>query len=93
MPELSMHTFEFQQYFERFSADSEKLNPFISVVADLASSADRMEENLLRIATGGSQQSDGASRLHGYLAKVHQTTSGVSQRQFFRSLEHFQTVI
>jgi hypothetical protein len=88
-----MHTFEFQQHFERFSADSEKLQTFIAVIADLANDADKMGENLLRIATGGSQQGEGAARLHGYLAKVHQTTSAVSQRQFFKSLEHFQTVI
>lgn len=88
-----MHTFEFHQHFERFSAESEKIQPFIAVVADLASDVEKMVENLLRVAAGGNQQADGAARMHAYFAKVHQATSGVSQRQFFRALEHFQTMI
>ncbi|MCI3910587.1 hypothetical protein MQC82_13530 [Pseudomonas viridiflava] len=88
-----MHTFEFHHYVERFSAESEKIQPFIRVVADLANDVEKMGENLLKIAAGGNSQGDGAARLHAHFARVHGGTSGVSQRQFFRALEHFQFII
>lgn len=90
---ISMQSFEFQRTIERFFGESEKFQPFITVVSELAKAADGMTDFIKRISLGGSSQNDGAAHLHNHLARVHQATSSISQRQFFKALEHFQSAL
>lgn len=88
-----MHGFEFQRHIEHFFDQSEKFQPFLSVLSELAGHADGMTQFLERITRGGQHQNEGAAHLYNHLATVHQTTSGMSQRQFFKALDQFQVAL
>lgn len=88
-----MHSFELQRRIERFFAGSEKFQPFFTVISELAGLAEGMTGYLEKISRGGQAQNDGAANINSHLAGVHQTTSKVSQRQFFKALDHFQTTL
>lgn len=88
-----MHGFELQHRIEHFFDQSEKFQPFLAVLSELARHADGMNPFLERIAKGAQHQNEGAAYLHSHLASVHQATSSMSQRQFFKALDHFQTAL
>lgn len=89
-----MYSFELHRRIGQFFAESEKFRPFLDVVAELAKSADAMSGTLAKIAAGGGTQNEGAARLNAHLARVHQAISAtISQRQFFKALEHFQAAL
>lgn len=88
-----MHGFELQRHIERFFAGSEKFQPFFTVIAELAGSAEGLTGHLEKISKGGQGQNEGAAHIYNHLAGVHQKTSTVSQRQFFKALDHFQATL
>lgn len=85
-----MYSFELHRRIGQFFAESEKFHPFLVVVAELAQSAEAMSGPMAEIAAGGGPLHEGAKRLNAHLSRVHKTTSTISQRQFFKALEHFQ---
>ncbi|MBI6914967.1 hypothetical protein N7645_05310 [Pseudomonas juntendi] len=89
-----MYSFELHRRIRKFFAESEKFRAFLTVVAELAKSAEAMTSSIAQIAAGGAVQNEGAARLNAHLARVHQITSAtISQRQFFKGLEHFQAAL
>ena len=88
-----MHAFELQRSINRVFSDFESFEPFLSVIAALAKSSEAMHEFLKGVAKGGEPLSQGAGQINAHLTHVHQTTSTINNRQFFRALEHFQRSI
>ena len=88
-----MYSFELHRRIGQLFADLEKFYPFLFVVEELAKSAEAMSGPMAQIAVGGGPQNEGATRLNAHLARVHKTTSTISQRQFFKALEHFQAAL
>ncbi|MFJ2334211.1 hypothetical protein [Pseudomonas helleri] len=89
-----MNSFELQRRIEQFFAESEKFSPFLVVVAELAKSAETMSGPMAKISAGGGLQHEGAALLYDHLSRVHKRTSAtISQRQFFKALEHFQAAL
>jgi len=88
-----MHGFELQRHIEHFFDQHEQFQTFLTVLSELAGHADGMTPFLERITKGGQHQNDGAAYLHSHLTAVHQATSGMSQRQFFKALDQFQVAL
>lgn len=68
----SMYSFELHRRIRKFFAESEKFRAFLTVVAELAKSAEAMTSSIAQIAAGGAVQNEGAARLNAHLARVHQ---------------------
>ena len=84
-----MHAFELQKTIEHFFKEATTFRPFITVVSELAASADTMVQYLPAIAVGGQKLNDSAANLHAFLSGVRKSAPNISQREFFKGLEHF----
>ncbi|MGR6805091.1 hypothetical protein ACU6VI_02125 [Sphaerotilus natans] len=88
-----MHAFELQRAINRFFADFDSYKPFLSAVASLAKSSDAMLAHLPGVARGGEWINQCAGQIYAHLAHSQKTTATINNRQFFRTLEHFQRSI